>query len=211
MTWRVRFRLNVGCLLLGASWRTCTRKFQMSRTRNSRSTGIFSSKTRKGKLSPPVSRGNPTSEYDRFQSWKPLHFFNYLAQFQILWLKDTHEQPLVHLFFVNSGCYTSPFLVQCPSILAWSSGVSAVAATRRLRISGHRFDLGECWLPTPDSEPQGASGGRNRGIVEIVQAPGCFIVLVSRKLTELTQVLLVVKHVACMHKAEQKDYRILPV
>ena len=72
MKWCVSFHLNVGYLLLGVSWKTCTRKFQMSRTRSSKFTDIFLNKTRIGSSS--GIKQNYTSEIWKFQSWKFVHF-----------------------------------------------------------------------------------------------------------------------------------------
>lgn len=49
--WRdlLPIQLHVGCLLHGVSWKTCTKRSQMSLTRSSKRTGICLSKTRTGK------------------------------------------------------------------------------------------------------------------------------------------------------------------
>jgi hypothetical protein len=134
---------------------------------------------------------------------------NFKVESLFIWnpLAQGHAWPIILCIFSYSVCGTSYFLLQCTSILAWSSGVSTVSETWGVRISMHWFNLGECRLPTSDSEPQGAFEGRGRrsGSKMRVQGSRMLPCIISLKLTGVAQLLVE----TCIRKNHRKSKDLL--
>jgi hypothetical protein len=182
MTWSVRFHLNVGYLLHGVSWKTCKRKFQMSRTRNSKFMDIFLSKIRIGNFTPLVSRGTLNLNIDEFQSWKLVHLKSFGSrtcmanQFIHIFLLC-----LLHLLF-PAAVHFNPCLIFRSSHCRWDlrgTNFHALIQSGRMSIANLRFRASRSiWRTTTKKrKPNDSSGSRMLSCI------------VSRKLTEVTELL----------------------
>jgi hypothetical protein len=140
MTWRVRFHLNIGYLLLGVSWKTCTRKFQMLRTRNSKFMDIFLNKTRIGNFTSGIEM-NARSEYDKFQSWKLVHLKSFGS-------RTMHDQSFYAYFLT---LFVAP-LISCCSALQSLPDLPEFPLS--LRPEGYEFPCTDSIWENVDCQPQ---------------------------------------------------------